>query len=151
MKTLSVLALILLVSCTTRKVVVESTPPVKNKDSIVLVMTERVFNFAPNSADLDEEDKASLQKMIMEVLKNQNKYRRIEIVGHSDQTGTEDDNLDISKERAINILSAMKEAGIDRKMIRTSWLAGTEPVEENAIESTLNRRVEIRLFASKKN
>lgn len=150
MKLLTLFSLLLLVSCATVRtppVVVESAP--KTRETTVLVMTERVFNFAPNSSELDAEDKKAFQKIIADILKNQNKYRRIEIIGHSDQTGTEDDNLDISKERALAILEAMKDSGIDRKKIRTSWLAGTEPVEE-AIESTANRRVEIRLFVSKK-
>jgi OOP family OmpA-OmpF porin len=112
-------------------------------------MTERVFNFAPNSAELDPIDKEILLKLIEDVVQNQDKYNRIEIIGHSDQTGTENSNLEVSKERAIKILEMMKEAGIDRKKIRTSWLASTEPIE-NAKDSSVNRRVEIKFFKEKK-
>ena len=154
MKLLGLFALLLILSsCSAKETVVEaplsSAKTLKNEEATVLVMTERIFNFAPNSSELDSDDKKSFQKIVDDILKNQKKYRRIEIIGHSDQTGSEDDNLDISKERALAILEAMKESGIDRKKIRTSWLAGTEPVEE-ARDSEMNRRVEIRLFVSKK-
>ncbi|MES2768308.1 MAG: OmpA family protein [Bdellovibrionota bacterium] len=155
MKLIGLFALLLLLSsCAAKNIAVQGLPSPeqspKNKEATVLVMTERVFNFAPNSSELEAEDQKSFQTIISDILKNQKKYHRIEIIGHSDQTGTEDDNLDISKERALAILEAMKDSGIDRKKIRTSWLAGTEPVEE-ARESSVNRRVEIRLFVSKNN
>lgn len=156
MKIFALFALIALSSCATPKVDTPSmavndqqNEKLVHREATVMIMTEKVFNFAPNSAELDVGDKKELQKVIRAVLKNKDRYRRIEIVGHSDQTGTEDLNLDISKERAISVLDAMKQAGIDRKKIRTSWMAGTEPVEEGAIDSSINRRVEIRLFETK--
>lgn len=150
MKLFAIFLLLISISCsTTKKPVVAPEVAAKKSEAVVLIMTEKVFNFAPNSAELDDEDKKALKKIISDILKNQKKYQRIEIIGHSDRTGTEDDNLDISKERALAILEAMKEAGVDRMKIRTSWMAGTEPVEE-AIESSVNRRVEIRLFVSRK-
>lgn len=157
MKIFILLALLTLSSCATPKVKTQDAvvakdqhnPNLGQKTASVMIMTERVFNFAPNSAELDTADKKELQKMIKAVLGNKARYERIEIVGHSDQTGTEDLNLDISKERAISILGTMKQAGIDHKKIRTSWMAGTEPLEEGAVDSSLNRRVEIRLFETK--
>lgn len=149
----SFLLIFLLLSCATNKIVVEPvTQVIEEKEgdsSTVLIMTERVFNYEPNSSELDLKDKNELSQIIKEVAKNQTRYKRIEIIGHSDQTGTEDLNLDISKERAISILEMMKEAGIDRKKIRTSWLAGTEPVVA-VKDSSINRRVEIRFFEKKK-
>jgi len=138
MKLIALLSLLSLISCTTVKTSkVETVAPSKKSEAIVLIMTEKVFNFAPNSSELDDEDKKTFQKIIADILKNEKKYHRIEIIGHSDRTGTEDDNLDISKERTLSILEAMKDSGIDRKKIRTSWLAGPEPVEK-PIESCAN-------------
>ncbi len=119
-----------------------------SKEKSVVVVTERVFNYAPNSAELNSSDREELLKIAKQFINHPKKYRLIEIIGHSDQTGSEDIKVDISKERALAVLEMMKEAGVDRKKIRTSWLAGTEPVD-NAKDSSINRRVEIRLFENK--
>lgn len=151
MKIIGLLALFTLVSCTQANKpdkLLYSMPKKQSVDSFS-VMREKVFNFAPNSAELDEEDTLALNSLIKDILKNQKKYHRIEIIGHSDQTGTEDANLDISKERSLLILDTMKSSGVDKNKLRASWLAGTEPIEEGTIESSLNRRVEIRLFFDK--
>lgn len=115
----------------------------------VLLMTERIYNYAPNSAELQPHDKTELVKIAEAIAKNPNHYRRVEIIGHSDQTGSEDSNLDISRERALAVLELLRQAGVDRKKIRTSWLAGTEPLEEGTAESFINRRVEIKIFKFK--
>lgn len=154
MKILAFIALFGLAACSSvEKVpVVPTTTEVTEKagkETSVMVMTEKVYNYAPNSSELQPHDKKDLLKIARLIVDNQNHYRRIEIVGHSDQTGSEDLNLDISKERAISILELLKEAGIERKKIRTSWVAGTEPLEEGTEESFINRRVEIRIFELK--
>lgn len=156
MKYLGVLILILsLNACTTTAPTheellqkVETKENVSAKEKSVLIVTERVFNYAPNSAELSSKDKAELLKIAKQFVSDPEKYRRIEIIGHSDQTGSEDIKVDISKERALAVLELMRQAGIDRKRIRTSWLAGTQPVED-AKDSSLNRRVEVRLFEYK--
>src|SRR5690606_10418673 len=85
----------------------------------MLEMTKMIFTFEPNSSELKTEDKKQLDALITEILGNQKKYRRIEIVGHSDQTGTDDRNLDVSKARALLIRTSMKEAGVRQKKIST--------------------------------
>jgi outer membrane protein OmpA-like peptidoglycan-associated protein len=151
MKLFCLLAL-MLSSCATNKVVAPSRSILiqekEDEHTTLLMMTERVFTYGPNSSVLSPKDKEELSKIIQDVVNNQDQYKRIEIVGHSDQTGTEDSNLKISRDRAISILEMMKEAGIDRKKIRTSWLAGTEPIDLKY--TSANRRVEIRFFEKKR-
>lgn len=152
MKVMTLIALFLFSACATNKPSVPIPQLVQEKEGdevTSLLVTNQVFNYEPNSAQLDPVSQEKLNQLIGDVSKNQKRYKRIEITGHSDQTGTEDLNLEISKERALAVLELMKQAGIDRKKIRTSWLAGTEPVVE-AIDSSINRRVEIKFFEIKK-
>ncbi len=108
-----------------------------------------IFTFDPNSSELKAQDRKSLDDLIFEIKKNQKQYQRIQIVGHSDQTGTDDLNLDLSKERALAVRSTMKDAGIKRSKVQTSWLASTEPLTDDQ-DAAVNRRVEIKIFRVKK-
>lgn len=115
----------------------------------MLQMSKLIFTFEPNSAQLKSDDKKQLDALITEIKQNQNKLRRIQIVGHSDQTGSEDINLDVSKERALVVRNALKEAGVKRSKIGTSWLAATEPLIDDQKDAGINRRVEIQIFRIK--
>ncbi len=78
---------------------------------------------------------------------NQNKDYYIEIVGHSDNIGTDKKNKEISEQRAKNAKETLVKAGIPEDRIKTKGKSNKEPITSNDTEEgrALNRRVEFYL------
>jgi outer membrane protein OmpA-like peptidoglycan-associated protein len=74
------------------------------------------------------------------------------IVGHTDDKGTDDYNLDLSQRRSAAAASYLVSQGVDRARIRTMGRGEGEPKAENDSEANrqLNRRVEVAIFANEK-
>lgn len=72
------------------------------------------------------------------------------IVGHTDSTGSDSYNMDLSRRRADAAASYVAQQGISRARIRSEGRGESEPVASNDDEvgRQLNRRVEIAIFAS---
>lgn len=71
---------------------------------------------------------------------------RVAIVeGHTDNLGDDDFNLDLSRQRAFSVRSALVSRGIDGSRITTNNLGETSPVADNntAAGRQQNRRVEV--------
>lgn len=71
------------------------------------------------------------------------KYR-VHITGHTDSTGTEEHNLQLSKERAASVATYLTEHGISPDRITTEGLGASQPVSHT--DNSLNRRIEIHLL-----
>jgi outer membrane protein OmpA-like peptidoglycan-associated protein len=71
---------------------------------------------------------------------------KIEIIGHTDNSGDENFNLNLSKKRADKVKSYLIEKGIDTKRITTNGLGESKPIGDNNTEEgrRKNRRVELR-------
>lgn len=70
------------------------------------------------------------------------KYK-VHITGHTDSTGTEEHNLQLSKERAASVATYLTEHGISPDRITTEGLGASQPV--SLTDNSLNRRIEIKL------
>lgn len=72
------------------------------------------------------------------------------IVGHTDSTGSDDYNQNLSERRARSAARYLVEQGLTWDRIATEGLGETEPVADNATADgrTQNRRVEVAIFAS---
>ncbi|HEU0016610.1 MAG TPA: OmpA family protein [Longimicrobium sp.] len=72
------------------------------------------------------------------------------IVGHTDSTGSDQYNMDLSNRRSQSAKNFLVSAGIESGRIRTEGRGETEPVADNSTEAgrQQNRRVEIAIFAS---
>ena len=98
--------------------------------------------FESGKADLDFTAKQTLNKVVDAM----NRYLRpvVEIVGHTDDSGSDDANQKLSLFRATAVLEYFKISGIDGLRIRAVGLGEASPVASNSTEigRKQNRRVE---------
>jgi len=73
---------------------------------------------------------------------------RIEISGHTDNVGTAEANLDLSKRRADSVKKWFVEKGIDEKRVETRGAGPNEPIADNKgqMGRQKNRRIEFKLL-----
>ena len=79
--------------------------------------------------------------------------KRLKISGHTDAVGTDDYNLELSRERAIAVESYLREAGVDADQMEVEALGATQPRQpnedadggDNPLGRRANRRTEILL------
>ena len=79
---------------------------------------------------------------------NENPSIRIEIEGHTDNSGTDDHNMSLSLKRAESVKTALVERGIGPKRMETAGFGASRPLVPNDSEKNkaLNRRVEVRVI-----
>jgi outer membrane protein OmpA-like peptidoglycan-associated protein len=111
-------------------------------DNITLNMPSSI-TFATNSADLNAQFYSALGGVAM-VLKEYNKTV-IEVAGHTDSTGTEQYNLQLSQRRAQSVASYLIGQGIESKRLLTVGAGEAYPIASNDTEAgrAQNRRVEL--------
>ncbi|MGE3875079.1 MAG: LCCL domain-containing protein, partial [Parvibaculaceae bacterium] len=84
--------------------------------------------------------------VLMELLAtlNNDPALRLELIGHTDNEGGANYNLDLSQRRAAGIYFYLVKAGIDPKRLKSSGHGLMEPIADNATAEgrALNRRVE---------
>lgn len=116
--------------------------PITGGESIVL---NNIF-FEVNKADLKTESKAELDKLYA-FLKN-NKEVRLEIGGHTDNTGLKDANQKLSENRAKEVVNYLIQKGIDPARLVAKGYGDTKPVAPNttAENKALNRRTEMKVL-----
>ena len=86
---------------------------------------------------------------VVELLKN-DPHLRVEVVGHTDNRGVDNENQALSEQRADSVAQYMEQAGIDASRIQVHALGATQPVAGNdtATGRAQNRRVEITVVRS---
>lgn len=99
-------------------------------------------NFATNSAELTNKSVAYLNELV-EFL-NVNPTMRIEIRGHTDNIGNEDDNINLSYARAKSVRNFLIEKDINRKRLTFKAFGESKPITTNNTKEgrAINRRVE---------
>jgi len=102
-------------------------------------------NFMSNSAELPKSASAEINKFA--TFLKQNKKYNILIIGHTNNIGKPDYNLQLSKKRAEAIKSALIAKGVSEKRMKSEGKGDTEPVADNNTPEglNLNRRVEVEL------
>lgn len=68
---------------------------------------------------------------------------RLQVDGHTDKTGTDDFNMELSKERAAAVKNYLVARGVDAENVDTEGYGSTRPIDQTNIQSLTNRRVEI--------
>lgn len=98
--------------------------------------------FERDKSDLLPESYPSLNKILVYLVKNPK--AKLEIIGHTDNKGSEKHNLKLSSERAENVKNYYIENGIKKKRIKAKGKGGKEPIDSNKTEEGMikNRRVE---------
>lgn len=71
----------------------------------------------------------------------------IEVKGHTDNTGSHDFNMKLSRNRAEAVVNYLKKTGVAEKQLSFSYYGETCPLSDNSTESgrSVNRRVEFEI------
>ena len=86
---------------------------------------------------------------LVNLTKTLNKYEdtNILIEGHTDQTGKDAYNMELSKKRATAVTNYIEGLGVNASRTTTMGYGETQPISTNNAE---NRRVEVAIYANKK-
>ena len=100
-----------------------------------------VIFFDPGSAALSGKSKADLQQGMALI---EGKPQVVEIRGHTDNVGSDKDNLALSMDRAFEVKGYLEEQGIDGRRVTAKGYGESDPVASNetAEGRAQNRRTE---------
>jgi len=72
---------------------------------------------------------------------------KVEISGHTDSSGTEDHNIELSQQRALSVAEYLKKVGISSSRIKTSGYGSSKPIDTNNTDEgrAANRRIEVKI------
>jgi outer membrane protein OmpA-like peptidoglycan-associated protein len=104
--------------------------------------------FSENSAELTEQARRDLTPLAQSLQKYPN--TNVLIVGHTDSTGAESENMALSERRAAATAHFLESQGVSRSRIRAQGRGASEPVAPSDTEADRqrNRRVEVAIYAS---
>lgn len=108
---------------------------------------DRMIHFALDSDEILD-DSTELLDHIAQVLKNHEELVKLDIVGHTDESGDHDHNQDLSERRAAAVVKALADRGVSQEM-GSRGLGETEPLCEEDTDDCheKNRRVEFIIVA----
>src|SRR5690606_6197217 len=107
-----------------------------------------LFDF--NKSDLKDNARTNIQNLAA-TMKN-NPETNILIVGHTDDVGSDDYNMSLSRRRAASVRDFTIAQGIPSNRLSIEGRGESEPIADNTTESgrAQNRRVEIVIVANEK-
>jgi outer membrane protein OmpA-like peptidoglycan-associated protein/tetratricopeptide (TPR) repeat protein len=119
--------------------------PIREGETMIL----RNIFFDTDDYQLKELSDPELEKLI--AFLNYNPGLKVEISGHTDNTGTENYNLELSSKRAQAVYDYLVENGIDSSRLIFKGYGSSVPLDENNSGQgrAKNRRTEIRILESK--
>lgn len=111
-------------------------------DYLVVNMPQDVL-FAVDSAALRPDLARDVQSVAASLVKYPNSA--IQVVGHTDNTGSEAYNMDLSQRRAASVANVLVNSGVASGRVQTIGRGESQPIASNATEAgrAKNRRVEI--------
>lgn len=117
--------------------------PIETGSKMVL----RNIFFDVDQFALKDESKIELDKLISFL--NANPTVSIEIGGHTDNTGIKQKNLDLSNNRAKEVMAYLVAAGIRPNRLTAKGYADSQPVADNKTEKgrKVNRRTECKIIS----
>ena len=103
--------------------------------------------FVPGESTLLE-DSTDLLEDVLAILGEHDELTLIEIAGHTDNTGTPEDNQTLSEARAAAVLQWLLDHGVAEERLRSAGYGDTEPIADNESPEgrAQNRRVEFRII-----
>ena len=121
-------------------VAVSETP---NGDGILVNFPD--VTFATNSTTISPQMRDVLDGVAQSMVNYPNSL--IDVMGHTDSTGSDQYNLDLSRRRAESVANHLASRGVARARMETIGYGEQYPVADNTTEAgrAQNRRVEIRI------
>jgi outer membrane protein OmpA-like peptidoglycan-associated protein len=103
------------------------------------------ITFQTNSADINANFYSVLNSVVL-VLNEYNKTL-VDVMGHTDSTGTDAINQPLSERRAASVGQYLISQGIDSRRVATQGFGKTRPIASNDTPEgrSQNRRVELQL------
>lgn len=113
--------------------------------ALKVVMPQDIL-FATDSATISSGLTGDLQVLARHLQKYPSS--RVQVIGHTDNTGTAAYNLDLSKRRANSVISALSQYGVGGARLEAVGKGDSDPVATNlnAEGRAKNRRVEIMII-----
>ncbi|MDN3581653.1 OmpA family protein [Mucilaginibacter flavus] len=114
----------------------------------ILVKFDSGILFDTDKSALKPEAQANLQKLAASL--QNNPETNITIIGHTDNTGSNAHNMDLSVQRAESVKSYIVSYNVAASRLQTIGKGETEPIADNttAAGRAQNRRVEITIVAN---
>jgi len=109
------------------------------------IRDESRMQFDSGVSTLEAENQAFVKKVGEALAGRTDLFDRVEVIGFADQTGSDASNMRISKERAQSVATLLRQSGVDRTKISSSWKGASEPLYQSLLPEDLqqNRRVDI--------
>jgi outer membrane protein OmpA-like peptidoglycan-associated protein len=114
------------------------------------VRRQYYFNFATDSYALNKTEQGKVNRLADSVSKFA--FDSIIVIGHTDSSGDEQHNLQLSQQRAETIAAALGQKFAKPPVIRSVGAGSSKPVQSNNTEKgkAANRRVEILFYKKRK-
>ena len=121
-----------------------------NGGEALLVTFESGILFATNSSTLNSVSRNSLSQFASSL--HANPDTEVNIIGHTDNTGTDAINNPLSQDRANSVKNFLISNGVSAARMSSAGMGSTQPIATNAtVEGrTQNRRVEIMIVPNQK-
>ncbi len=116
--------------------------PISSKIAVVL---KNVF-YETGNFKLKNESKSELDRLVKFLEINPNV--KLEIAGHTDNVGSDANNLDLSQKRATEIVNYLIAAGIDKTRLKAKGYGASKPIADNSTDEgrAQNRRTEVSII-----
>lgn len=117
---------------------------VRQEETIIITVPNNV-TFPFDSADLSPQGRNALADVADTLARNPN--TTIDVIGHTDATGDDQYNIDLSLRRAESVMDYLVASGVSRSRIEAFGAGESQPVATNQTEQgrAQNRRVELRI------
>lgn len=117
---------------------------IRDGDNLVLDMPSEV-TFAVDSANIDSGFRNTLDQVATTLTQYEKTY--VDVLGHTDSTGSDAYNQSLSERRASSVSSYLSSRGVQSARLATRGYGESQPKASNLDEQgrAANRRVEIRL------
>jgi len=123
-----------------------SFTPLHCQDDVDALLRTRTIRFEESRSALDDASRELLDEV--EAALRPCVGSIIAITGHTDNSGPEPGNLDLSRERADSVRNALIRRGIPRDGLRATGVGSSKPVDGLDPADPANRRIEFSVIAT---
>jgi outer membrane protein OmpA-like peptidoglycan-associated protein len=122
--------------------------PVKVEVRSDQIVVNENINFAFNSDVIAGSRSFEALNLVAEAMQTHAEIKRLEVAGHTDDQGTRDFNLDLSRRRAASVVTYLAGRGIDKGRLVSNGYGPDKPVAPNDTEQgrAANRRVQFNIL-----